>query len=411
MEIRTKRETALSAKLAATQREIKVLYVSTYPPRECGIATYTRSLTKAINQLNPESLADIIATDNEKTSGRHIDYPWEVKYKIHQEDLRSWINAADYVNQSGAEVVNLQHEFGICGGVEGEYSVAFMDAVTKPIVVCFHTILPNPTPKMLDIVKRIAKRAEALIVMVDAGGKILEEVYGVDPKKIVSIPHGVPDIPFGQNKSMKRRMGYGGWKLVTSFGLFSPSKGYEHVIKAMPEIIKKHPKTKLLLLGETHPVLLREVGEEYRNSLKALIKKLKVTEHVEFVNKYLTLDEIVQYLRISDVYITPYPNMDQISSGTLSYAVSAGLPCISSPYTYAKEVLSGGRGSILKELNELEIIEKVNDLLDNPKKRAIMSKKAYAYGRNMIWSRVALRHLDLFEIVANEYEKRPAKKV
>ncbi len=401
----TKQKNTLATRLAASEPRVRVIYVSTYIPRECGIATYTKDLTSAINLLNPERLADIVAIDDEKSGGEFKKYPWEVKYKIDQEDIRSWMNAADYINQSSAEVVNIQHEFGICGGVEGEYVLPFMEAVTKPIIICLHTVLPDPSPKMLEMVKRMTERAQAIIVMVGSAGKILEEKYGVDSKKIVVIPHGVPDVSFGQNKVLKRKMGYGGWKIVTSFGLFGRSKGYEYAIRALPQVIKKHPKTKLLLLGETHPVVRRQEGEKYRNSLKALIKRLRVEKNVEFVNRYLTIEEIIQYLRISDVYITPYPNLNQVSSGTLSYAVSAGLPCISTSYIHAKDVLAEGRGLLLDSLEPSEIAEKLTDLLSDSKKRLMMAKKSYLYGRSMTWFRVALRHLDLFEIVTEEHGK------
>ncbi len=403
-----KTKTTLATRLAATEPQIRVIYVSTYPPRECGIATYTRALTKAINLLNPDFLADIVAIDDEKTGGEHRSYPWEVKYKIDQEDLRSWINAADYINQSGAEVVNLQHEFGIYGGAEGEYIIPFMERIKKPIVVCLHTVLPDPNQKMREMVRRMADYASALVVIVGAAGKQLVEHYGIDPNKIVTIPHGVPDIPFGPSAPYKKKFGYSGWNIISSFGLFSASKGYEYAIQAMPAIIKKHPKTKLLLLGETHPVVLRNEGEKYRNSLKRLITKLDMKDHVEFVNRYLSLGEITEHLRATDVYVTPYPNMNQVSSGTLSYAISAGRPCVSTPYVYAKEVLDKGRGVLVKNQDSADLAEKINDLFDNPKKRLEIAKKAYNYGRNMIWPRVALRHLDLFEIVAEEHEKQRA---
>jgi len=396
----------LAKRLAATEPKVRAIYVSTYPPRECGIATYTRSLTKAINVLNPLYLADIIAIDDEKSGGEPHTYPWEVKNKIDQEDLQSWLIAADYINQSSAEVVVMQHEFGIYGGLQGEYVLPFMERLNKPILVCLHTVLLEPDSKMRETLKRISERAEAIIVIVNAAGKRLVDEYGVNPNKIVTIPHGVPDIPFGPSDPFKKELGLSDWNVISSFGLFSRSKGYEYAIEAMPEIIKKHPKTKLLLLGETHPVVLRKEGEEYRNQLKKQIKKLGLQDNVSFVNKYLTLDEIINYLRATDVYVTPYPNLDQVSSGTLSYALSAGRACVSTPYVYAKEVLDEGRGLITEPIDSPDIAEKINYLLDHPKKRLEMSKKAYNYGRNMIWPSVALRHLDLFEIVSREHDNK-----
>jgi len=398
----------LAKQLAAAEPKIRAIHVSTYPPRECGIATYTRSLTKAINVLNPYYLADIVAIDDSFSGGESKVYPWEVKYRIDQENLTSWLKAADYINQSSADVVVLQHEFGIYGGEQGEYVLPFMDQITKPIVVCFHTVLQEPEAKMVEIVKEISSKAAAIIVIVDAAGKRLVEHFGIDPNKIVTIPHGVPDIPFGPSGPHKKKLGYGSSTIISSFGLFSRSKGYETAIKALPAIIKKNPKVKLLLLGETHPVVLRQEGESYRNSLKRLIKQLGVGDNVEFVNHYLTLEEIISYLRATDVYITPYPNLDQVSSGTLSYAVSAGRPCISTPYVYAKEVLDEGRGLICQPLDSEDLAEQINYLIGNHQAAQEMSKKAYAYGRNMIWPNVALRHLDLFEIVAREHDTQPA---
>lgn len=398
-----KTKAALATRLAATEPKIRAIYVSTYIPRECGIATYTRALTKAINLLNPHYLADIVAIDDEKSGGERRDYPWEVKYKIDQEDLRSWMNAADYINsQSGAKVVNLQHEFGIYGGQQGEYVIPFMEAIKKPIIVTLHTVLPNPDSKMLEMVRRMADRAAALAVMVDAAGDRLVEHYNIDPNKIVTIPHGVPDVPFGSTNSFKKKLGYHGWNVIASFGLMSRSKGYEFAIEALPNVLKKHPKTKLLLLGETHPVVARQEGEIYRESLQKLITELGLENNVEFVNRYLSLTEIISYLQASDVYITPYPNQDQISSGTLSYALSAGKPCVSTPYVYAEEVLADGRGLLMQPNDSADLAEKILMLFDQPKKRQDMAIKAYAYGRNMIWPSVALRHLDLFEIVTNE---------
>ncbi len=398
----------LAEKLAATEHRHRVIYVSTYIPRECGIATYTKDLTTAINILNPQYLAEIAAIDDATSGGEVKHYPWEVKRKVEQENLTSWLSLAKYINESSADVVNIQHEFGLYGGDMGEYIVDFMKAVKKPMVVCFHTVLAKPTPKMRKIVREMVRRSSAIIVIVDAAAKILEKAYGVDPDKVVTIPHGVPDIPFGPSATFKRKLGYRSWNIVSSFGLLSRSKGYQHLIAALPKVLERHPKTKLLILGETHPVVKRQSGEVYRQSLEAQVKELGLEKNVEFINRYLTLREIVEYLRATDIYVTPYPNMEQVSSGTLSYAVSAGKPCISTPYTYAKEVLAGGRGLLMKKDNDADLAKNIIKILDDPKLANTMARRAYDYGRSMIWPSVALRHLDLFEIVAQEHEKRPA---
>ncbi len=395
----------LATKLAATEPRLRVIYVSTYIPRECGIANYTKDLTTAINILNPHYLAEIAAIDDEKSGGEFREYPWEVKQTIDQEDRASWLKLADYINRSSADVVNIQHEFGLYGGELGEYIIDFMKAVKKPITVCFHTLLPKPTPKMRKIIREIAKLANAIIVIVGAAADILEKSYGVSRDKVVTIPHGVPDIPFGPSSTFKRKLGYQNWNIISSFGLLGPSKGYQYLIEAMPAVIAQFPKTKLLILGETHPVALRQIGDDYRESLEAKVKELGLEKNVEFVNRYLSLSEIITYLRATDIYVTPYPGLEQVSSGTLSYAVSAGKVCISTPYTYAKAVLADERGLLVKPKDSNDLAEKIIITFKNPKEADKIARKAYAFGRNMIWPSVALRHLDLFEIVVGEHKR------
>ncbi len=395
-------QTKLASRLAKAEPRIRAIYVSTYIPRECGIATYTKDLTNAINLLNPYFLADIIAIDDSKQINEEYSYPWEVKYKIDQQNLKSWIGAADYINQSGADVVVLQHEFGIYGGRDGEYAVPFLEAIDKPVIVTFHTILPKPPEGMRQMVERLAHRADAIIVMVNAAVDRLVETYNVNPKKIVVIPHGVPDIPFGPTEPAKKELGYAGSKIISGFGLISSGKGYEYAIEAMPEVLKKHPEAKLLVMGETHPVVLRNEGQKYRQKLESLIKKLGLGDSVELINRYLSLPEIVEYLEATDIYITPFLGMDQITSGTLSYAIGAGKVCISTPYLYAQEVVDEKRGVLVKMADSSDLANKIIDLFDHPKKSQTLAKNAYAYGRNMIWPNVALRHLDLFEIVMEE---------
>lgn len=399
-------KTTLASRLKATEPKIRAIYVSTYIPRECGIATFTKDLTNAINLLNPYSLADIVAIDDAQSGAEVRNYPWEVKYKINQEDLRSWIDAADYINQSGADVVMLEHEFGIYGGYQGEYAVPFIEAITKPVAVAFHTVIPEPTPKQREMVRRLCRRADAVVVMVNTAIERLVEAYGIKEDKIVVIPHGVPDITFGPTQGPKKKLKLGSHPLISSFGLLGPSKGYEYAINAMPAILAKNPKAKLLIIGQTHPVTLRYYKtDNYRQKLLRLVKKLGLENNVEFVNRYLSLDEIIDYLKATDVYITPFPNLDQITSGTLSYAIGAGKACVSTPYMYAKEVLDHERGLLVKPNDSADLAEKVTFLINHPRKRQAIAKNAYAYGRNMIWPSVALRHLDLFELIVQQHEQ------
>jgi polysaccharide biosynthesis protein PslF len=392
----------LSERLAATEPRIRVIYVSTYIPRECGIATYTKDLTNAINLLNPYCLADIVAVDDKDLNGTDYTYPWEVKYKIAQNNLQSWLNAASYINQSGADVVVMQHEFGIyssSAGSAGEHAVPFVEAIKKPLVVTLHTVLPNPTEIQRHNMVKIARRADAITVMVQAAVDILVKEYGIDEHKIVVIPHGVPDIGFTSPKRAQRRLGLEDTFVISGFGLISKGKGYEYAIKAMPQILEKHPKTRLFILGETHPVVMRREGDKYRRGLVKAAKDLKLGSAVKFVNRYLTLGEILDYLKATDIYITPFIGLEQITSGTLSYAVGAGKVCVSTPYRYAEEVLGSERGVLVPPKDSSALAEAIIELLDKPDRRLKLSKKAYAYGRNMIWPSVALRHLDLFEIL------------
>jgi len=392
----------LSSRLKAAEPKIRAIHVSTYIPRECGIATYTKDLTSAINILNPNFLADIIAIDDTTPGKRLPNYPWEVKYKIEQENKDSWLAAAEYINQSGTDVVNVQHEFGICGGNMGEYCLDLLKAIKKPVVITLHTVLPQPGQPMKKLIKKMAHEADAVAVMINAAAERLVENYGLDPDKIVVIPHGVPDIPFGPTLPAKRRLNLPEVNIISTFGLMSPGKGYEYAIEAMPQVIEKHPKTKLLIIGETHPVVKRKEGESYRRKLERLVKKHSLQNSVGFINRYLSLEQLIEYLRATDIYITPYIGLDQASSGTLSYAIGAGKACISTPYIYAKEVIGETRGLLVEPNNPQDLAEKIINLLDHPKKRNKIAHNAYMFGRAMTWPNVALRYLDLFELVKND---------
>ncbi|MFA6423495.1 MAG: glycosyltransferase family 4 protein [Patescibacteria group bacterium] len=391
----------LAQKLAELERKVRVIYVGSYIPRECGIATFTKDLTNAINMLNPENLAEIIAL-NEPLASRK--YPWEVKYHIDQKDKKSYLKAADYINQSSCEIVNIQHEFGIFGGKDGEYILLLMDLVKKPIITTLHTVLSSPKVHMKHILKKIADKSDAMVVMIEEAAERLVKEYGVPAEKIVIIPHGVPDISFSHSTSHKKKLRLDGKTIISTFGLLSSGKGIENMILAMPEIIKKNKDAKYLLIGETHPVIRKIEGEKYRQSLEKLCKDLKIVSHVKFINRYLSLDELIKYLQATDVYVTPYLNPEQITSGTLAYAVGAGKPCVSTPYIYAEQVLAGGRGVIVPFRNPEKISEQVIELLSNREKRIKMAKSAYLYGRNMTWHNVAFKYLNLFRYIIKNNE-------
>lgn len=385
--------------LAQQERRVRVIYIGSYIPRECGIATFTKDLTTSINVLNPHCLAEIVAVN---PPAIHYDYPWEVKFRFDQNDLKTYVDAAKYINQSSAELVCLQHEFGLFGGQDGELIVPFLQELNKPLVATFHTVLPNPDDHHRRIISEIAKVAEAMVVMINAAADRLVEDYGVNRNKIVVIPHGVPDITFAINPPAKGKFHLKQHKVLATFGLINQGKGIEYAIQALPEVIKAVPNLLYLVLGETHPVVRRLEGEKYRRRLQKLVRDLGLQRHVRFENRYLSLDELVAYLQATDIYVTPYLNPEQITSGTLAYAVGAGLPCISTPYIYAKEVLDKTRGILVDYRKPAAIAKAIIKLAQDKSCALKIRQNAYAYGRQMTWDNVALKHLDLFSSIVDK---------
>lgn len=382
-------------------RDIKVIYMSSYIPRECGIATFAKDLTTAINLLNPDFLAEIMALDEADSFERQ--YPWEVKMRVKDNEPESFEKAAEYINQSGCDILCIQHEFGIFGPDEGVNIVDFLKQVKKPIVVTFHTVLSDPSDRKRMIVQEIGKRVDAIVVMINEAKKRLVDIYGINPDKVVVIPHGVPDIPYGPTNGFKKQLKIDeGRPVIATFGLLNKGKGIEYMIDAMAEIVKKNPAALYLIIGETHPVIKRREGEIYREGLKKQIKKLGLVKNVDFVAQYLPLEQLVLYLRAIDIYVTPYLEPQQITSGTLAYAVGAGKACVSTKYLYAKEVLGYGRGKLTDFYNSKELADAINELLTDEVMRKEISMKTYLYGRKMIWPNVALGYLDLFNLVKHQ---------
>jgi len=389
--------------LEQQERKVRVIYVASYIPRKCGIATFTKDLTNALNVLNPYSLGEIMAiNDNSNT----YDYPWEVKFRINQEDLKTYIAAAEYINNSSAEVVCLQHEFGLFGGKNGEYAVPFLEQIKKPIVTTFHTVPERPLDTQKEIIRRICSLSAACVVMIEGITGRLVKTYGVNKKKIVVIPHGVPDIPFGATEYFKKQKKLSGKFVLTSINLLSSNKGIEFAIEAVARVVKKIPNFIYLVIGETHPVVKRKSDEEYRKKLEAQVKALRLETCVKFINRYLTLEELLGYLRAADAYTTPYLDPGQVASGTLSYAVGAGKACISTPYLYAQEVLDGDRGVLVPFGDSRSIAKAMVKLASEPKFKAGIERKAYDYGRLMIWPSVALQYLDLFKLALKKSRVR-----
>lgn len=382
--------------LTSKSKEIRVIYISSYIPRKCGIATYTKDLTNAINLLNPHDLAEIMATTRPK---EHINYPWEVKYKIKQEELHTYLEAANYINQSGTDVVSLQHEFGLYGNQCGEYIIPFVELLKKPLVTTLHTVPEDSNSREGIILKRLIKKSNVVVVMMEKIKEKLINKYDALKEKIVVIPHGTPDLPFIPTDIYKEQKHLGGRIVLGNINLLSPAKGIEYALGAVAKIAKIYPNVLYLVIGQTHPVILQNDGEKYRNFLKKETKRLKIVKNVRFVNKYLSLDELTGWLKVIDLYVTPYLEPQQAASGGLAYAVGAGKCCISTPYLYAKEILEKNRGILVHFRDSDSIASSVIELLKSQGKKQKISQNAYDYGRLMTWSNIGLRYLDLFKTI------------
>jgi len=379
---------------------INSTFISSYTPRKCGIATYTKDLTRAINLINPHSKSEIVALIRPEDK---IDYPPEVKLKISQYEVDSYIKAADHINKSKTDIVVLEHEFGLYGGNFGEYIIKLVELMKKPLIVTTHTIPDNNNEGYGLVLKDVLKFAEKVIAMMPESLQKLVKNYNCPKEKIEIIPHGVPDIPLEATAEYKKIKGFEDRIILGNINLLSASKGLEYTIEALKTIKEQLNNVLYLIIGQTHPVVLKTEGEKYRKFLKEKIKQHDLQENVKFINKYVSLKELVVWLKIIDVYITPYLDPQQSASGALAYAIGAGKICISTPYLYAKEVLAEGRGIIVPFRNSQAIADAVIDICKNPQKKLRMENKTYKFGRLMTWYNVALQHLELFDEVLGEF--------
>ncbi|HUC89616.1 MAG TPA: glycosyltransferase family 4 protein [Patescibacteria group bacterium] len=389
----------LAIKLKQNQQPVKAIYIASYIPRRCGIATFTKDLTTAINNLNPYTLAEIVAVNDH---GQNHPYPWEVKFRIGQHMLPDYSSAAHYINQSSAEVINLQHEFGLYGGVDGDYLLPLLDSIEKPLVTTFHTILPEPDDHKAYIMRRIIERSDAVVAMSQSSSQTLQDVYGCPSSKIALIYHGVPDFTFNDIERHKRHLRIKAQPMIMAAGLLGPGKGLEYVIDAMPDIVRAVPNAKLYIVGQTHPHIVRDSGEKYRESLVERVKKHHISRSVVFVNRYLDDDDLRRYYMAADFFVTAYPNLQQPASGTLAYALGAGKVCIATPYHYAREALSDDAGVLIEPRNSQAIADAVINTVKDPKRAMHLRKKAYSKARQMTWPNIGSSYLDLFRQVIHK---------
>ncbi len=378
----------------------KVAFIGNYLPRQCGIATFTTDLCEALaNEYKGTTCIALPVNDIENG----YEYPSRVRFVITEKDIESYRRAADFLNINNIDTVSLQHEYGIYGGQAGSYILTLLRELRMPVITTLHTILRNPSPEQRRVLEEIAQLSDRIVVMSKLGVDFLKEIYHVPAEKIDLIPHGIPDVPFVDPSFHKDLFGVEGKSVLLSFGLLSPNKGIENVIKALPAILKKHPNVVYIIVGATHPHILHNDGESYRLFLERLAHENNVEKNVIFYNRFVDIDELVQFISVADIYITPYLDPAQITSGTLAYTLGAGKAVISTPYWYAEEMLAEERGALVPFHDPNSMAEKVIDLLDNESKRHAMRKRAYMYGRDMIWPQVARRYMQSFERARDEH--------
>jgi glycosyltransferase involved in cell wall biosynthesis len=377
-----------------------VAMLGNHLPRQCGIATFTTDLVTALEREAPALESFVVAMND---PGVHHLYPPRVRFEVGQGDLEAYRRAADFLNLKAPDVVSVQHEYGIFGGAAGAYVLELLRALRMPIVTTLHTILAKPDPQQRQVLEALVQLSERVVVMSADSADLLQSVHGVDPEKIDVIPHGIPVVPPRPSKASR---GGEDRHVILTFGLLSPDKGIEDVIDAMPAILARHPNTDYVVLGATHPHVKQRQGESYRLMLQARAAKLGVEANVLFRNRFVSHEELVEFLGAADVYITPYLNEAQSTSGTLAYAVGSGKAVISTPYRYARELLAEGRGILVPWRDSAAIGREVIGLLDGPAFRADLQQRAAEFGKRMAWPVVARRYVEAFERARRSHGER-----
>jgi glycosyltransferase involved in cell wall biosynthesis len=363
-------------------------------PRRCGIATFTTDLQQALSTSRPNLDTCIVAmTDH----GQTYDYPAAVALQIKDGNIEEYTRAADFLNAGRFDTVCLQHEFGIFGGEAGAHILVLLSRLTMPVVTTLHTVLANPTAIQREVMERIVDASSKVVVMANKGRELLRSVYQVPDDKIEVIAHGIPDVAFVASDAAKARLGFAGKSVILTFGLLSPNKGIEVMIDAMPSILKRRADAVYVVLGATHPNLVRDQGEAYRESLMARVRELGVENHVVFLDRFVDQATLLEFISMCDVYVTPYLNEAQMTSGTLAYSFGLGKPVVSTPYWHARELLADGRGVLVPFGDPAAIGREIAELLTDDPRRQAMCRRAYAVSRTMTWERTAERYMSVFE--------------
>ncbi len=381
------------------QEYANIAFLSTYPGRECGIATFTEDLVMEMDRLGTIDI-HVIAISNEET----CHYSHKVMAEIRQNERKDYIEMAHKLNASNIDLLVIEHEYGIYGGDHGDYLLDLLEHIEIPVVTTLHTILSEPSPKQRYIINELGKKSDKIITMASNTKQMLRSIYGIDLNKIEFIHHGVPKRNLQARASLKEKFELEGRQIVSTFGLIGPGKGIENGIQAIGKVvnasgdeeneIRDNSDLLYLILGQTHPAL-KERGTAYRNKLEALVEELNLHDHVKFINKYLEKDEIIEYLQLSDIYMTPYLAKDQAVSGTLAYAVGYGKAIVSTPYLYAKEMLSGGNGLLAEFANPDSLAHCIKQILQEPLKKSKMEIDTAKIGKAMFWDKIALQYTQL----------------
>ncbi|MEM6332238.1 MAG: glycosyltransferase family 4 protein [Planctomycetota bacterium] len=387
-----------------SRRSVRLSLVSSYVPRRCGIATFARDLAEALAGVGADVNVHAVAL-NDRPEGYR--YPERVWFEVNEKRLAEYRLAADYLNLSGVDAVVLQHEFGIFGGPDGAFILEMLRRLRMPVITTLHTVLKTPSEGQLNVMREMAKVTDRFVVMADRAVEFLRDIYDLPESQIQLIPHGIPQVPFTDPSFFKDQFGVEGRKVILTFGLIGPSKGLENMIEALPAIVERHPDVVYLIVGATHPGVIAHQGEDYRLGLKRRCKELGVADNVQWVNRFMDLEELVEYLGAADVYVTPYLNEAQITSGTLAYALGTGKAIVSTPYWHAQELLADNRGRLVPFHDTPALASAVNDLLDNEIERATVRKAAYQWSRPMVWPAVAEAYLDLAERINVERDRAP----
>ena len=385
-----------------------VAFVGNYLPRKCGIATFTSDLLQAVAARLPRSRCFAVPVND---IGGCYHYPDVVRFEIEERDIESYRRAADFLNSSNVDIVSVQHEFGIFGGPAGSHLLALLRELKAPAVTTLHTVLLKPNADQHRVMRKLIAHSTRIVVMTERGRAILQEVYQAPPAKIDLIPHGIPDVAFVASDSYKDRFDVGGRKVLLTFGLLSPNKGIEHVLHALPDIVAEFPDLVYIVLGATHPHELRTRGEAYRLGLQTMAREHRLENHVIFQNRFVELKELTEFIGAADVYITPYLDEGQSTSGTLAYAFGAGKAVISTPYRHAVELLRDQRGVLVPFADPKAIALELSGLLRDETRRNAMSDNAYKLGRTMVWSNTARFYMNSFEMARRERTAAPCEYV